>query len=67
MNVHGPKINQELDPMGLHGLRTSHELDLVVIHGLGFGLRTRLDGFSWIGLDRFQVFFFWQGLIFRVK
>jgi hypothetical protein len=52
--------------MGLHGLGTSQEPDLVVLHGLGFGLRTRLDGFSWIGLDRFYVFF-WQGLIFRAK
>jgi hypothetical protein len=67
MNVHGPKINQESDPMGLHGPGTSQELDLLVLHGLGFGLRTRLDGFSWIGLDIFEVFSFWQGLIFRVK
>ncbi len=58
MNVHGPKINQESDPMGLHVPGTSQELDLLVLHGLGFGLRTRLDGFSWIGLDIFEVFFF---------
>jgi hypothetical protein len=60
MNVHGPKINQESDPMGLNGTGTSQQLNLVVLHGLGFGLRTRLDGFSWIGLDSFEVFVFWQ-------
>jgi hypothetical protein len=54
MNVHGPKIDQESNPMGLHGLRTSQELELVVLHGLGFGLRTTLDGFSWIGLIGFK-------------